>query len=393
MLLVCLPASVSAGPRPAAPLPPVRLAPLEAPPDTLTAADLQRLSLRLSAALGERYRVLPPCSAASCPAKVARVIGRLLVDAKAAAASRCHLRLLLIAPPLLPRRVDSAPAACDAAALTPGLDAALRKLLPTAGGEAEAASRPARGIKGATPSPRARQRGAAKRARAAAAPATKRPALPFRDRFRMSIGALLTHRERELGTSSSSDVSFGLQAAVEIYPFAGSRQDRWADLGLELRYARLFQNGAMGAHDWLEALFRFRWNVSQRNGGAELALALGWGMQALHGHDSGTLLIDGEPLYAHNLTAQLRGWLPFARRRAWWLGLRAEASLLLLLPAVDVGTTTAAALIYIGPEFSYRGVSARLELLYRRSSFQLSASDQRVGERALGGLLSLHYAL
>lgn len=377
-------ASASASPR----LTPLRLAPLEDPKGALSAADSSRLSQRLSALLGERYQILPPCNTASCLAiKGARLVARVVVD-EAATGPRCRLRLLLIAPPLLPRRVESGDAACRAATLAAPLTAAVKELLPSAVGQAEAASRP---------TPRGRRRASRKR-RLEAAPrrreARKYPSSPpFRDRFRMSVGALVVHRQRELGANSASKVGLGIQGTVEVFPFVGRRRDWLADLGLELRYARLLKTEALGAYDWLEALLRIRWNVQRRSGGPELALAVGWGMQALHGSESGIPSISGEPFYAHNLTAQLRGWLPFARRRAWWLGLRAEASLLWVLPAVDVEQSTTAAMVSVGPEFSYRGMSGRLELLYRRVFFDLSGADPRVGERVLGGLFSLHYAL
>lgn len=404
---------------PAAP-PPKRALLLAPPTDAsarLDAKALQSLALHLGAAAGRHYRLAQPCSGERCPP-----VDRLTLEVSADGPS-CRLELLLIAPPLLPRRVTSISAACSAAALRKPLEEAMKRLWPKGGGEAEsgATGKARRAPKGAaTPNPkpsggeepaglgpddpdrRPRSSSAAPYAAAPKTPASQ-PKTPYvRDRAAIHLGFALLSRHTTLSTASKpqlidNDTATSLLLAIAFYP-AGGRSDAWADLGLELRYARSFSTfvtpssslTGKGESDlqWLEAGIRFRWNPRRVSGGPEFTGGVGWG------YHSNLRLTD---LDAHYLRFGTQGFWPLIRRRAWWLGLRAEANLLLYLPVVDVAKVAVGVDARVGLFFSYWGVSVRLEALLRALALDIpdatGGDSAPYGERDIGGLLSLGYAI
>lgn len=368
----------------------------------LDAKALQSLALHLGAAAGRRYRLATPCSGQRCPP-----VDRLTLEVSADGPS-CRLELLLIAPPLLPRRVTSISAACSAAALRGPLDEAMKRLLPSGGGEAESAhaEKPRRAPKGTAspktgggeepaglgpddPDRRPRSSSAAPYDGSSTPAAASQPATPFiRDRATLTLGLALLSWHATVSPfgkepSTLSDVDTALAFSTEIFP-AGGRNDAWADLGLALRYVRAFGPDLQ----WLEAGPCFRWNPHKVSGGLELAGSIGWGYQRdlLVGH-----------LDLHYLRFGAQGFLPFVRHRAWWLGLRAEATLLLLLPVVDVATAAVGVDARLGLLFSYWGVSVRLEAFLRLIGFDLTeptgGNAMPYQESNIGGLLSLGYAI
>jgi len=208
----------------------------------------------------------------------------------------------------------------------------------------------------------------------------------------MGIGLVGAQRQIALGGDHRYAVATGIDATVDIYPFVGLRHDRLADMGIGLRYGRLFSSAGLGPVDWLEAMLYFRFPFEAKNGASSLRGSLGWGTQR---SDAGSWVASSSEAVArvHYLSAGFRGWLPFWRHRAWWLGLGAEGTVSLLLPVLQVAKTSVGVDLRVGPAFTYRGVTVDAAFLYRRLTFDDARSASRRGEGALGAILSVRYAI